>query len=226
MKPLQSAGVARYLRHLIGNVKRMNPMSRHIERRVAARIEFKSPLKIKDLKSGAFSNARMVNYCDDGLYFESNSTLAEGAGIILGIENSPYSSGSNVIDVYRAKILWRKRVQSNFYLYGYGVQLLSESNESMDVNAKVDMRKYPRWNCSQTIRFFSRNRQHKGILKNACPNGLFIETADTLSVGQTIELKVRDRKTNQVKVLIGEIVRSGPSGVGIQVKKMSAANGK
>ena len=194
-------------------------MSRYIERRAGARIEFKSPLKIKSLKSGTFSNARMVNYCDKGLYFESNSSLTEGTEIILGIENSPYSNGSDVIDVYRTKILWRKRAQSNFYKYGYGAQLLSESSDKMPDTVKADMRKYPRWNCSQSVSFFSRNRHHNGVLKNACPNGLFIETADALSVGQTIELKVRDRKADKIKLLNGEIVRSGPSGVGIRLKK-------
>ena len=59
-----------------------------------------------------------------------------------------------------------------------------------------------------------------------CPNGLFIETTDPLSVGQTIELKVRDRKTNKIKVLTGEIVRSGPGGAGIRVKKICDANGE
>ncbi|MGD8493753.1 MAG: PilZ domain-containing protein [Desulfobacterales bacterium] len=200
-------------------------MSRHIERRAGARIEFKSPLKIKNLKNGTFSNARMVNYCDNGLYFESNSALTEGAEIILGIENSPYLNGSDVMDVYRAKILWRKRALSNFYKYGYGARLMPVSNDNMPGTAKGDMRKYSRWNCSQTVCFFSRNRQHKGVLKNACPNGLFIETPDTLSVGQTIELKVRDRKTDRIKVLIGQIVRSGPGGVGIRLKKICDANG-
>ena len=201
-------------------------MSRYIERRAGARIDFKSPLKIKNVKNGTFSTARMVNYCDKGLYFESNSSLTEGAEIILGIENSPYSNGSDVIDVYRTKILWRKPAQSNFYKYGYGAQLLSESSVKMPDTAKVDMRKYPRWNCSQSVSFFSRNRHHKGVLKNACPNGLFIETLDSLSVGQSIELKVRDRKTDKIKVLTGEIVRSVPGGVGIRVINIGDVNGE
>ena len=201
-------------------------MSRHIERRAGARIEFKSPLKIKNLKSGTFSNARMVNYCDNGLYFESNSTLTEGAQIILGIENSPFSNGSDVIDVYRAKVLWRQRVQSNFFKYGYGAELLSESTDKMTDTAKGDMRKYPRWNCSQSVCFFSCNQHHKGVLKNTCPNGLFIETLVTLPIGQTLELKVRDRKTHKIKVLIGEIVRSGPGGLGIRIINMCDANGQ
>ena len=201
-------------------------MSRYIERRAGARVAFKSPLKIKNLQSGTFSNARMVNYCDNGLYFESNSTLAEGVEIILGIENSPFSHNKNVIDVYRAKILWRKRSQSNFYHYGYGALLMSESTEALNLNGKVDMRKYPRWSCSQSVCFSSQSRKFEGIVKNVCPSGLFIETSDALSVGQTIELKIRDRKTDKIKVLIGEIVRTGSSGVGIRLKKRCAANGK
>ncbi|MGD8990087.1 MAG: PilZ domain-containing protein [Desulfobacterales bacterium] len=199
-------------------------MSSYIERRSGARIEFKSPLKIKNLESGTFSNARMVNYGDRGLYFESNSTLTQGAEIILGIENSPFSYGSDVIDVYCTKILWRKRAQSNFFKYGYGAQLLSQSSEKMPDTVKVDMRKYPRWNCSQSVSFFSRNRHHKGVLKNACPNGLFIETSDSLSVGQTIKLKMRDRKTDKIRVLAGEIVRSVTGGVGIRLKKICNPN--
>ncbi len=201
-------------------------MSRYIERRAGARVAFKSPLKIKNLKNGTFSNARMVNYCDNGLYFESNCTLAEGAEIILGIENSPFSHHSDVIDVYRTKILWRKRSQSNYYNYGYGALLLSESTEAINVNAKVDMRKYPRWSCCQSVCFSSQSRQYDGVVKNVCPGGLFIETPDDLAVGQTIELKIRDRKTDKIKVLIGEIVRTGSSGVGIQLTKVCDANAR
>ncbi|MDX1707490.1 MAG: PilZ domain-containing protein [Desulfobacterales bacterium] len=201
-------------------------MSRYIERRAGARVAFKSPLKIKNLKSGTFSNARMVNYGDHGVYFESNSNLAEGAEIILGIENSPFSNGSDIFDVYRAKILWRKRAQSNFFDYGYGALLLSESSETMEASAKADMRRYPRWSCCQSVCFSSQNRKYRGTVKNACPIGLFVETSDTLAVGQNIEMKIRDRKTDRVKVLTGEIVRTGPSGVGIRLKSMCAANGE
>ncbi len=201
-------------------------MSRYIERRAGARVAFKSPLKLKNLKSGTFSNARMVNYCDNGLYFESNSILAEDTEIILGIENSPYSNGSDVIDVYRARILWRKRVQSNFYNYGYGAQLLADSSENMDVNGGRNMRKHPRWTCNQAVCFLSHNQQHQGVVKNVCPNGLFIETPEALSVGQTIELKLPDHKTDSMKLLIGEIVRTGPGGVGIRVSKICDANGQ
>lgn len=92
----------------------------------------------------------MLNYCDNGVYFESNSAFAVGAEIILGIENSPYSNGTAIFDVYRAKILWRRHVQSTFYTYGYGAQLMSDSSDTMRLNAEVNMRKHPRWNCNQS----------------------------------------------------------------------------
>ena len=62
--------------------------------------------------------------------------------------------------------------------------------------------------------------QHRKYLR-----GLFIETSETLSVGQTIELKMPDRQTYKIKLLIGEIVRSDPRGAGSRVKRMSDTNG-
>ena len=109
-------------------------MARYIERRAGPRVSYKSPVMIKNLKSGAFSNARIVNFCDDGLCFESNSIHDIGSEVILGIGNSPYTNGSNAIDVYRARVLWRKQVKSTFYDYGYGVHLIAASNDNMPFN--------------------------------------------------------------------------------------------
>lgn len=201
-------------------------MPRYIERRSEARVALHSPLKLKNLKSGTFSNARMVNYCNNGLCFESNMILSVGAEIILGIENSPYLDESDAIDVYRAKILWRKRVQSIFYKFGYGAELKSDSNMSPGLSGHKDLRKYPRWRCNQSVLFLWQSQPHRGVVKNACPGGLFIETTEPLPVGQTIELTLSDRKTQQLKLLTGEIVRSGQGGIGIRVMKMCAANGK
>lgn len=98
-------------------------MPRYIEKRSEKRVAFNSQLRLKNVESGTFSNARMVNYGDEGLCFESNMILSVGAEIILGIENSPFLDGSEAMDVYRAKILWRQRVQSIFYKFGYGAVL-------------------------------------------------------------------------------------------------------
>ncbi len=200
-------------------------MARHIERRAGGRALFKSPVKVKNLETGAFSNARMVNYCDHGLYLESNRVLDVGAEIFLGIENSPYTNGSDMFDVYRAKILWRKAVESTFYKFGYGVQLMSaQAGDHMRVNAEADLRKYSRMNCNQSVCFSSKDQQHQGVVKNICPRGLFIETHATLSVGQTIEMTLPDRKTGKPKLLSGEIVRSDPAGIGIRLKRIFDTN--
>lgn len=202
-------------------------MPRYIERRAGGRVAFKSPVKIKNLKTGAFCNARMVNYCDSGLNFESDSILDVGTEIMLGIENSPYSKGFDAFDVYRAKILWRKPIHSTFYNYGYGARLRSSrQDDSLPVNGKVDMRKYPRRNCRLSVCFFSLSQPHQGVVKNFCPNGLFIETRKSFSVGQTIEMTVTDRKTDKLKLLSGEIVRLDPAGVGVRLRNRSVTNGE
>ena len=197
-------------------------MPRYIERRAGGRVEFKSPVKVKNLTTGASSNARMVNYSDNGLYFESNSFLDVAAEIFLGIENSPFASQSDIFDVYRATILWRRPVKSAFYNYGYGVQLMAaQTGDPLRVGRKMDMRKHPRSHCNQSVCFYSQNQQLRGVVKNICPNGLFIETHEVLLVGQIIEMTVTCRKTAKPKLLTGEIVRSDPAGIGIRVKKVS-----
>ena len=121
-------------------------MSRYIERRAGPRTVYKSPAKLKDLKTGKFSNARIVNFCDKGLYLESNSRFDRGAEVILGIENSPFTQGSHVIDVYRAKIVWCKKVDATFYSYGYGALLKQESIENPLGNAAMDNNEKAGWN--------------------------------------------------------------------------------
>ena len=114
-------------------------MSGYIEKRAETRLEFKSPVKIKNIKTGAFSNARMVNYCNNGVYLESNRVLVVGVEVFIGIENSPFSVESDVFDVYRAKVLWRRPVRSAFYKFGYGVQLISvQPGDPMRVKGGAD----------------------------------------------------------------------------------------
>ena len=68
----------------------------------------------------AFAGARMVNYSRTGLSFETNEHLHQGAEIYIGIENSPYASpASRSYECYRAKIIWRRELETVFFKYGY-----------------------------------------------------------------------------------------------------------
>ena len=74
--------------------KDKNYMVQNREKRDDARINYKSPVTVEDLESGITLGARMVNYSRNGLCFETNELLHQGAEIYIGIENSPYTSPS------------------------------------------------------------------------------------------------------------------------------------
>lgn len=64
-------------------------MVENAERRKRVRIDHTSPLKVEDRISGKIYKARMFNYSDNGLYFESYSVLDSGDQIYIGIQDSP-----------------------------------------------------------------------------------------------------------------------------------------
>jgi hypothetical protein len=70
----------------------------------------------------------MVNYTSKGLYFETNSVLKPGEEIDIAIENSPYIQAPNVLDCYRAQVIWRKDLEPGIYKYGYGLIMTYGSN--------------------------------------------------------------------------------------------------
>lgn len=213
-------------RALIDPPKRKVQKVRNLERRTERRTIHKSPAKIKNCKTGVFNNARMVNYSDKGIYLETNTMLSAGTTIYLGIENSPYISVSGVYDVYQAKILWRKQLKSAFYHYGYGVELtLVSDNQHSPSIVFNELRKYRRKPYTKSVCFSSQNKRHRGLIKNISPNGVFIETHDSLSVGQKIELDIPGTKTGSDRILIGSVVRVSSTGVGVRFKATIENNG-
>ena len=68
--------------------------------------------------SGKYFEGKMFNYSRGGMYFESNFAPEIGTEIFIGVENSPYTSGH---DVYRAKVVWQKRLKDGQSLFLYGI---------------------------------------------------------------------------------------------------------
>ena len=103
----------------------------YFEKRGEVRTAHQSRVKIKELKTGIFSSARMHHYSKDGLYIETDSLLLPGTEIYIGIENSPFVSFANVYDIYRAEVKWLRMLNSGEYKYGCGIELnLTTSNSS------------------------------------------------------------------------------------------------
>ena len=200
-------------------------MARYIQRRVETRSIHKSPVKIKDLKTGLFHKARMLNFSNSGLYFESDHLMNVGAQIYIGIENSPFSTLKDVYDAYQANILWRSRLDSVFYQYGYGVRLTyTRDKQYSHVAGFKALLIYLRKMDTRSISFSCQRQLHQGVIKKISPKGVFIETSKSLSVGQKIKLTVPEHNLIPAAIIPGQVVRVGASGVAVQFETTVPAN--
>jgi hypothetical protein len=91
------------------------------DQRVDTRLRHEAVIMFEHYPSGKYFEGKMLNYSRGGMYFESNFAPEIGAEIFIGVENSPYSSGH---DVYRAKVIWHRRLKDarSLFLHGIGVK--------------------------------------------------------------------------------------------------------
>jgi hypothetical protein len=132
-----------------GGNQKMKTLSKHITRQPSASLHYRptgtvggfekrgtdrivhhSRVKIKELKSGVFCNARMFHYSEISVYIEADTLLLPGTEIYLGIEDSPFIPFGNVYDVYRAEVVWLRLLNDRPYRYGYGLKLILTPQKS------------------------------------------------------------------------------------------------
>ena len=195
----------------------------NFERREAIRIEHTSPLQIKDLRSGVIYEARMFDYSDGGIYFESDGVFEKGTPLYIGIHNSPYSPTSRVFEYFKGEVMWRKDLKSSLSKYGYGIQFASElAGEKIyidETKKSKESRKHPRKPLSQTVRFSTKKGLSKGITKNISASGAFIVTEEKLDPGQLLKLNLflKNGKTTEI---IGQVVWISEEGFGLKFTKI------
>jgi hypothetical protein len=91
------------------------------DQRADARFRHEAAIMFEHYLSGKYFEGKMFNYSRGGMYLESNFAPEIGTEIFIGVENSPYTSGH---DVYRAKVIWQKRLKDaqSLFLHGIGVK--------------------------------------------------------------------------------------------------------
>ena len=191
------------------------------EYREEPRFDHTSPLQVKDLGSGEMYEARMQNYSNGGIYFESDGLLEKGSKIYISMQNSPYAKSSGVLEYYTGKVIWRKYLKRSFFNYGYGVQLVSGSirqdRKSNDPKVK-ESRRHPRKPFFRKIRFGTKKGVYEGSTKNISASGAFIATDEKLEVGQLLRLNL-PFKGKTAKIL-GKIVWLNEEGFGLKFQKV------
>jgi Tfp pilus assembly protein PilZ len=194
-------------------------MDENPENRDNARIKYKSPVTIENLKAGIIYQARMLDFSKHGLYFETDSLLRLGDDVFIGIEYSPYADSLDTYECMRAKIMWRRELPTSFFKYGYGVKYSIDYDKQKSRNGSLkiveDQRKNTRKRYSKSIIFATQNKILNGITKNISPSGVFIETHHRIEVGQIVTLFVPLKNAKNARIK-GEVVWAGPEGFGIK----------
>ena len=194
-------------------------MDTNPEKRNNVRIDHRCPITIENITAGVMHRAKMMNFSDNGLYFEADNLLQPGEEIFVGIDNSPFASVIDTYECYRVKIVWRKKLKKSAFYYGYGARHTIDprqvKSQNGDSKGWSDIRKHQRKSYSKPIRFSAKELIFEGFLKNISSAGVFIEASESFSAGQTLKFEIPLKK-NQKAVVKGEVVWSSPDGFGVK----------
>ena len=203
----------------------MQPLLKNPERRAKARLTHVAPVNLKDINTGATYTARMFNYSETGLYFESDSLIDPGTEVYVGIRRTSYDKSPSDYNCYRGVIRWRGKLpeDSHFY-YSYGLQFAS-GHEPIDDGDNVrkpakNTRKHPRKPLRKPIRFSDEKRVFKGWTGDISPSGVFVNANHGFRPGQIITLAIPDKDGKDV-LIRGQVVWSNEKGFGVKfIKKI------
>jgi Tfp pilus assembly protein PilZ len=198
-------------------------MDQQLDKRRHDRANHKTSVTIESLQSGINESARMVNFSNNGIYFETDELFQPGMEIFIGIEDSPYCRTATY-ECYLAKIKWGKRLRNNPLAYGYGAKYIDINREKdssqTDLEEKIDLRKHPRKLFAKPATFRFENKSYDGFITDISHRGCFIKNRGFFEAGQTLNLVIPGTKIDEDNMLKGEIVRLSPIGIGVKFKGM------
>ena len=186
------------------------------EKRSYARLDHRTLITLENYEGGVMHEARMINYSQKGLYFESDYYLIPGAEIYIGIPNSPFTSEPSVYECYRSVIKWRKFLDNSLYDYGYGIEIQTRTPPPRTTKSSAESRRHTRKSCSIPALVENKNNRIRGVIRNASSSGVFIQCSEKPPTGQKVSLTIPLKKKQKLISRSGEIVWSDENGIGIQ----------
>lgn len=85
---------------------------------------------------------------------------------------------------------------------------------------KDEKRKHPRKPCLISVECNTKSRIFTNHIRNISHDGVYIETEEEFSVGEEISLRIlAPYKLNQIKNIIGTVVRADTQGIALKFKK-------
>lgn len=185
------------------------------ERRDKARLPYVCQISVKDMRSGESCSARMFNYSDTGIYFESDALLESGAEVYIGFRHSPFEDRPSDYTCYRTIIMWRKELEEDsHFFYGYGTQIFSP-NSPEKAKPSRKQRRHPRRPFNRQVRFAADHTIAEGLAVDISSSGAFVKSGKRLRSGQIITLRIPD-KTGKDVIVQGRVIWSNADGFGLK----------
>jgi len=189
------------------------------ENRDKARFAHESKVTLGNADIGFRRNARMYNFSDFGIYFETDLKLKPQAEILVGISDSPFASEPDQYERYRGAIRWRKALQRSSYYYGYGVKFIEAAVHTPSPGEYDGTRKHPRREAVIPVKFELGNDTYKGTTENVSTGGAFIKTDLQMSIGKRVRMEIPLKRKGKIARLTGLVTRTNLRGFGVKFLK-------
>jgi hypothetical protein len=194
-------------------------MSSNPENRNKTRFAHESKVTLESTEIGFRRDARMFNFSDFGIYFESDYRLQPETEILVGISDSPFASKPDIYERYRAKVKWRKKLKRSSYYYGYGVEIIEDTAKTPGAPPYDGTREHPRKDAEIRIKYEVENEKYEGVTENVSSGGAFVNSLFPLSVGQIVKLWIPLKKKGRIARLTGKVTRTNLRGFGVKFIK-------
>ena len=193
-------------------------MNSNSENREKARFAHESKVTLESKEIGFRRDARMYNFSDFGIYFESDYSLQPGSDIFVGISDSPFATEPDKYERYRGVVKWRKTLKHSSYYYGYGVKLIEDAPDPPRSRQHDGIRAHPRKDAAIPVKYEFENQKYEGTTENVSSGGVFINTISSISVGQMVKLEIPLKK-GKIARLTGKVTRTNLRGFGAKFIK-------
>ena len=194
-------------------------MSSNPENRNKTRFAHESKVTLESTEIGFRRDARMVNFSDIGIYFESDFRLQPETEIFVGISNSPFAPQPDIYERYRVVVRWRKKLKRSSYFYGYGVEIIEEASKTPELDPHDGTREHPRKDAAIRVKYEFENVTYEGVTENVSSGGTFIRSDYPMSVGQNVKLWIPLKKKGRIARLTGQVARTNMRGFGVKFIK-------
>jgi hypothetical protein len=194
-------------------------MSSNPENRNKTRFAHESKVTLESTEIGFRRDARMFNFSDFGIYFESDYRLQPATEIFVGISDSPFASKPDIYERYRAIVKWRKKLKRSSYYYGYGVEIIEDTAPTPGTRPYDGTREHPRKDAAIRIKYEADNENYEGVTENVSSGGAFVNSQYPLSVGQIVKLWIPLKKKGRIARLTGQVTRTNLRGFGVKFIK-------